>query len=81
MTWVVQEASQKKQASKEEGMTRLILVRHGTSEANAQGRIDEDGSGSPLAKKGLQEAALVARRLAERGDMAAIYTRPQSDRP
>ena len=57
-------------------MTRLILVRHGTSEANAQGRIDEDGSGSPLAKKGLQEATLVARRLAERGGMAAIYTSP-----
>jgi len=57
-------------------MTRLILVRHGTSEANAQGRMDEDGSGSPLAKKGLQEAALVARRLAERGGIAAIYTSP-----
>lgn len=57
-------------------MTGLILVRHGTSEANAQGRMDEDGSGSPLARKGLQEAALVARRLAERGGIAAIYTSP-----
>ena len=57
-------------------MTRLILVRHGTSEANAQGRMDEDGSGSPLAERGFREAALVARRLAERRDILAVYTSP-----
>jgi len=38
--------------------------------------VDEDGHGTPLAERGLQEAALVARRLAERGDIAAVYTSP-----
>jgi probable phosphoglycerate mutase len=38
--------------------------------------MDEDGSGSPLAERGLREAALVARRLAERKGVLAVYTSP-----
>ena len=54
--------------------TRLVLVRHGESLWNAQGRLQGQG-GSGLSELGHQQADLVAAYLCERfGDAAAVVT-------
>jgi broad specificity phosphatase PhoE len=54
---------------------RLLLIRHGQSEANAdrrtQGRLD-----TPLTAAGQQEAAAVAEQIAAEGQVDALYTSP-----
>jgi len=54
---------------------RLLLVRHGQSEANVARRIQGQGDGE-LTERGRHEARLLAERLANGGPVQAIYTSP-----
>lgn len=54
--------------------TRVILIRHGESVWNNEGRI-QGWSDSPLSERGREQAALVARRLAAAG-ISAVYASP-----
>jgi len=57
-------------------MTRLILVRHGQSTWNAQGRI-QGWADPPLDDTGQEQARRLARRLAaEEQDISALYSSP-----
>ncbi len=56
-------------------MTRLLLVRHGQSLANARQTLEGWGD-SPLSEQGQQQAALVAERLLHFRPIAALYTSP-----
>lgn len=54
--------------------TKLILVRHGETTANAAGRV-QGRTNDPLTKRGHQQVEAVARRLAEqRDEIEAIYS-------
>nr|MBA2364224.1 histidine phosphatase family protein [Chloroflexia bacterium] len=54
---------------------RLLLVRHGESEANherrMQGRLD-----SPLTQRGRRQAGAIATRIAAMGQLDALYASP-----
>lgn len=52
----------------------LLLVRHGQSLGNIEGRIQ--GDDDPLTDLGRQQARAVARALAARGDVTHLYTSP-----
>lgn len=56
-------------------MTRLILVRHGESVANAEGRFTR-GPQEPLSGRGREEALGRGRYIAARFDPVALYTSP-----
>jgi len=57
-------------------MTELLLVRHGQTDSNLQGRW-QGWDGVPLNQQGEREAALIARRLAQTGEaIAALYASP-----
>lgn len=62
-----------------EGMTgdtlRLLLVRHGESEANRAGRL-QGRLDSPLTQKGRRQAEAIAWRVAAAGPIAALYASP-----
>jgi broad specificity phosphatase PhoE len=58
------------------GTTRFLLVRHGETELNREGRWQGGGSNPPLNEKGRLQARELARRLAGR-PVAALYTSPQ----
>jgi broad specificity phosphatase PhoE len=55
---------------------RIVLVRHGRTEYNREGRWQGSGSDVPLDDAGRAEAARVAESLVERfdGQLAAVYT-------
>lgn len=53
----------------------LILIRHGQSEANAQG-IAQGRADYPLSERGRAQARLTAEHLRELGGVAAIYSSP-----
>jgi len=53
---------------------RLLLIRHGQSLANIEGRI-QDGS-DPLTPEGRNQAAALARALMLRGDITHLYASP-----
>jgi len=55
---------------------RLILVRHGQSEANLARKIQGQSDGD-LTEQGHREAELTALRIADLGPIHAIYTSPQ----
>lgn len=56
-------------------MARLILIRHGESVANAEGRFTR-GPHEPLSRRGREEALACARRLLGRFDPVALYASP-----
>ena len=57
-------------------MTELLLVRHGQTDSNFQGRW-QGWDGTPLNQQGEWEAALTARRLAQTEEaIAALYASP-----
>jgi len=57
-------------------MTQLLLIRHGQSTWNAEGRI-QGWADPPLSEMGLDQAHRLARRLVAEGhDIAAIYSSP-----
>lgn len=58
------------------GESRIVLVRHGQTEYNREGRWQGSGADVPLNDAGRSEAARVAAALAERyaGRVAAVYT-------
>src|SRR5512136_2830135 len=57
-------------------MTQLLLIRHGQSTWNAQGRI-QGWADPPLSETGLDQARKLAQRLAADGHtLAAIYSSP-----
>jgi broad specificity phosphatase PhoE len=58
------------------GESRIVLVRHGQTEYNREGRWQGSGADVPLNAAGRAEAARVAAALAERfaGGVAAVYT-------
>jgi len=57
-------------------MTELLLVRHGQTDGNLQGRW-QGWDGTPLNQQGEWEAALIAQRLAQTKDaIAALYASP-----
>lgn len=58
------------------GATRFLLVRHGETEYNREGRWQGAGSDPPLNSKGRLQARELARRLAGR-PATALYTSPQ----
>lgn len=58
------------------GTTRFLLVRHGETGLNHEGRWQGAGSNPPLNEKGRLQARELARRLAGR-PVAALYTSPQ----
>lgn len=55
--------------------TRILLVRHGETRLNHEGRWQGAGSNPPLNEKGLLQARVLARRLAGR-PVTALYTSP-----
>ena len=55
--------------------TTLILVRHGQTDSNIRGLL-HGWTDVPLTERGILQARLVATRLAEEGDIAALYTSP-----
>ncbi|MGH7572794.1 MAG: histidine phosphatase family protein [Gemmatimonadota bacterium] len=57
-------------------VTRFLLVRHGETEYNREGRWQGAGSDPPLNPEGRRQARELARRLAGR-PVAALYTSPQ----
>lgn len=56
-------------------MARLILIRHGESVANAEGRFTR-GPHEPLSRRGREEALARARRIQARFDPVALYASP-----
>jgi broad specificity phosphatase PhoE len=57
-------------------MTELLLVRHGQTDSNLQGRW-QGWDGTPLNQHGEWEAALIARRLAHAEEaITALYASP-----
>jgi broad specificity phosphatase PhoE len=56
-------------------MARLILIRHGESVANAEGRFTR-GPHEPLSRRGREEALARARRVQARFDPVALYASP-----
>lgn len=58
------------------GVTRFLLVRHGETEYNREGRWQGAGSDPPLNSKGRLQAQELARLLAGR-PVTALYTSPQ----
>jgi probable phosphoglycerate mutase len=58
------------------GQSRIVLVRHGQTDYNREGRWQGSGADVPLNDAGRAEAARVAAALAERfaGRVAAVYT-------
>ena len=57
-------------------MTELLLVRHGQTDSNLQGRW-QGWDGTPLNQQGEWEAALIARRLAQAEEaIVALYASP-----
>jgi len=58
------------------GTTRFLLVRHGETEFNREGRWQGAGSNPPLNEKGRLQAEELARLLAGR-PVVALYTSPQ----
>lgn len=56
-------------------MARLILIRHGESVANAEGRFTV-GPFEPLTKRGREEAVAIARVVVKRFDPVALYASP-----
>lgn len=56
-------------------MGRLILIRHGESVANAEGRFTR-GPHEPLSRRGREEALARARRIQARFDPVALYASP-----
>jgi broad specificity phosphatase PhoE len=63
-------------ASPRRGTARFLLVRHGETEFNREGRWQGAGSNPPLNEKGRIQAVELARQLAGR-PVLAIYTSPQ----
>ena len=55
---------------------RIILVRHGQTDANKEGRF-QGASDAPLNQMGHSQAQALARRLSSK-DLAAIYSSPQT---
>jgi probable phosphoglycerate mutase len=60
----------------------LIFVRHGETDVNVAGRIDDDGPGQPLNARGRQQAEAVAQYLADQvrtgqAQVQAIYVSDQ----
>lgn len=53
----------------------LLLVRHGQSTANAQ-NIGQGRADYPLSARGIEQAELTARHLAQLGGVAAVYASP-----
>ena len=56
-------------------MTTLILVRHGQTESNIKGLLHGQ-TDVPLTARGVEQARLVARRLAREEGIAALYASP-----
>jgi broad specificity phosphatase PhoE len=56
-------------------MARLILIRHGESVANAEGRFTR-GPHEPLSRRGREEALARARQIRARFDPVALYASP-----
>ena len=55
-------------------MTRVIMVRHGESRANKEGKFAGGYSDVPLLERGLRQAELMAEYAAEHYDIANVYT-------
>lgn len=55
-------------------MTRILLVRHGESEANRENKFAGSGSDVPLLERGLQQAELTARFVVENYEISKVYT-------
>lgn len=53
----------------------MLLVRHGETASNAGGRLSTAAPGGPLSARGVEQAALMAERLADAG-LEAIYSSP-----
>ena len=58
------------------GVARLLLVRHGETEYNREGRWQGAGSDPPLNAKGRLQARMLSRQLAGR-PVTVLYTSPQ----
>lgn len=58
------------------GVSRFLLVRHGETDYNRDGRWQGAGSDPPLNQKGRLQARMLSRRLAGR-PVTALYTSPQ----
>jgi broad specificity phosphatase PhoE len=56
-------------------MARIVLIRHGESVANAEGRFTR-GPYEPLSPRGREEALARARHIAARFDPVALYSSP-----
>jgi probable phosphoglycerate mutase len=56
-------------------VTRLLLIRHGETAHNADGRLSTAAPGGPLSEKGVEQAAQIAARLSS-ASLEAIYTSP-----
>lgn len=56
--------------------TRLVFARHGESEANILGEFSNTGTKHPLTVTGRAQAARLAARLADQGDVDRILTSP-----
>jgi broad specificity phosphatase PhoE len=68
-------ATQDRPRANVSGVARLILIRHGESVANAEGRFTR-GPHEPLSRRGRQESLERARRLQKRFDPVALYASP-----
>lgn len=55
-------------------MTRILLVRHGESEANRAHKFAGAKSDVPLLERGLQQAELTAQFVVEKYDISKVYT-------
>ncbi len=53
----------------------IVLIRHGTTDSNNRGLL-HGRTDTPLASKGIEQASLVANRLARLEDVHAVYSSP-----